>query len=154
MHDINNSFTYAYSAGTDADFLQAVTTDAISNNVIDLDTTAGIRIVGSHGPYLIIKVGVAFTSTVSIEIQLISSTLAALTGGTSRQIQAWRFLLAQLTPAGKLLVNQQLPVGIYLQYLGLNFNVFTSADAGKFEAFLSDSPETAEAVIDLEMAGS
>ncbi len=56
--------------------------------------------------------------------------------------------------AGALLVNTQLPVGKYLDYLGLNFNVFTNDTAVEFEAYLSDAPEPNELTIDLEMAGS
>lgn len=147
MHDINNSFTYAYSAGTDADFLQNVNTTEISTNVIDLDTTLGIRIVGSKGPYLIVKCPTAGSGTGTIQVQLISSTLAALTGGTSKIVNSWKFADTVMT-AGALLINQMLPVGKYYQYLGLNFVSSTTTCAG-IEAFLSDSPETAQTVVAL-----
>lgn len=157
MHNINESFTYAYNDGSEDDFGQAVTADAISTNVIKLaslaDATKGINIGGAKRPWLIIKSKVASATSVSCEIQLVNSTEAALTGGTTRQIAAFRFLQAQMT-AGALLVNTQLPAGKYLDYLGLNFNVFTNDTAVEFEAYLSDAPEPNELTIDLEMAGS
>ena len=152
MHDINNSFTYAYSAGTDADFLQNVNQSEISTNVIDLDTTLGISIVGSKGPYLIIKCPTAGATSGSIEMQLISSTHADLTSGTSDIIGMWRFTHTVMA-AGTLLVNQQLPIGKYRKYLGIKFISWTTTCAG-VEAFLSDSPETPASIPSSVTAGS
>lgn len=149
MQDVLNFFTYQ----TDGTFDQEVTADAISTDVIDLDVV-GISIQGSAKPtYIVIWTSdTAFLTTVSIEIQLISDTTAALTGAPL-EIQVWRFVLAQLG-ANQLLVNQALPVGDYARFLGLNFNVFTNATAGGFVAYLQDGPETPQTVQTLELAGS
>ena len=64
-----------------------------------------------------------------------------------------RVALADLT-AGKVVVNQQLPNLIYQRYLRLYFDVFTSAGAGTFIAYLSDGPEDAETDFDLTEGAS
>ena len=151
MLDVNNCFTYAYSAGTHADFTQAITADAASTNVIDLwgSTTlvtgeTDMAIVGAQGPYLIVKAIVLSTTSVSINFQLVSSISTTMSGASI--VAQYRFLTAQMT-AGKVLVNQQLPVGRYLRYLGMYFNVFTSDTTLEVVAWLSDTPEPAETVL-------
>ena len=146
MMDLGNVFTYAYSAGTDADLAQAVTAAAASTNYIDLDV-AGLDIVGSKGPYLIVKVGADdFETTVSIAIRLQTDTDSAF-GTALKDVAQWRFTLAQMT-AGALLINQMLPKGLYQRYLRLYFTPFTDATAGSFIAYLSDAPEPAVAQVD------
>jgi hypothetical protein len=148
MYDINNVFTHQ----GDGTLVQAVTADAASTNLIDLDA-AGVNVGGAKkGLYIVIKSTVAFLTTVSIEIQLQTDSDSGF-ATTLKEIQAWRFLLAQMT-AGALLVNQALPVWSYQRYLRLYFNVFTDATAGSFFAALSDSPEAHQTDLDLEMAGS
>ena len=152
MIDIKNCFTYAYSAGTFADFKQNVNTDENCTSPIDLDTDAGLNIVSHKGPYLVIKSIDAAASTGTIEFRLISSTEEALTGGTTVIVAMWRFTDTQMA-AGALLVNQQLPIGIYYQYLGIHFNIYTTTCAGIL-AYLSDAPEPAETVLGNTQAGS
>jgi Na+/serine symporter len=148
MYDINNVFTHD-GAGT---LPQTVTVDAASTNIIDLDA-AGVNVGGKKkGLYIVIKSIAAFATTVSIEIQLQTDSDSGF-ATTLREIQMWRFLVAQMT-AGALLVNQALPVWSYQRYLRLYFNVFTNATAGSFFAALSDSPEPHQTDLDQEMAGS
>jgi hypothetical protein len=158
MIDIKNCFTYTYSAGTVADFYQTVTAAAASTNVIDLwGITAlatgetGIRITGKNGPYLIVRMGAAAVTTVSMEIRLVSSTSTTMTGATV--VGLWRFTLAQMA-LGALLINQQLPIGKYYRYLGLYFSPFTSLTAGTVLAYLSSDPEPAELMHDMTEAAS
>lgn len=149
MFDALNCFTLQ----TDGTLVQAVTTDAASTNLLDLDV-AGISAVNpSIGPYLILKVGdTDFADTVSIEIQLQTDSDSGFST-TLREIGMWRFLLAQMT-AGALLINQMLPIWDFQRYVRLNFNVFTTAADGSFFACLADGPEPPQTDLDQEMAGS
>lgn len=152
MIDIKTCFTYAYSAGTYADFYQTVTAEAKSTNVIDL-TVAGIKIAGgARPPWLIVKVGTAAASCVSLEIKLLTATAANLTTG-AKEVKLFRFLLAQMT-AGALLINEPLGHFDYQRYLGLEFTPFTNLTAGTFLAYLQDGPESAVTDIDMVEAGS
>lgn len=153
MLDIKTCFTYAYSLGTFADFIQTVTAEAKSTNVIDLDA-ANLNIVGSSKPpWLIVKVGsVDFATCVSMEIKLLTASAANLTTN-AKEVLMFRFARATMV-AGALLVNIPLPNFKYLQYLGLEFTPFTSATAGGFLAYLSDGPEPAVAAPDNVEAGS
>ena len=153
--DINNCFTYAYSAGTQDDFFQAVTAQAWSTNAIDLDA-AGIRIAGgSKPPWYIVKVGTALATCVSMEIRLVTGT--ALTSGDisagAKEVKIHRFLRATMA-AGALLINEPLGHFDYQRYLQVEFKPFTSATGGTFLAYLSDGPETAVTDIDLVEAGT
>jgi hypothetical protein len=139
MLDRSNCFTWAESAGTEADFEQNINGTEISTNVINMDT-AGLSIAGDNGPYLIVRANAAGSGTGTIQIQLVSSTEAALTGGTSNIIQTWKFADTVIT-AGAVLINQRLPIGKYRLYLGLNFVVSTTTCA-KIVAYLSDAPES------------
>lgn len=151
MIDIKNCFTYAYSAGTFADYYQNVSADAASTNVIDLDTTAGINPVGpGKGPYLIVKSVLAASGVGTIEFRLVSSTSTTMSGSTV--VAMWRFANTIMT-AGKLLINQQLPIGKYYRYLGMYFNIYTTVCTGIL-AYLSDTPEAPETVLDNTVAGS
>jgi len=155
MFDINNHFTYAYSAGTEADFEQALTGDAASTNALDLKKAAINIAAGKRPIYLIVKAGntADFNTLTSLEIQLCTGTSIDKSTG-KKVIQKWRYALAGLT-AGTLLVNQALPVALYQRYLYLYFNVLGSdPSAGGIKAYLSDSPESAETDVDQTATGS
>jgi hypothetical protein len=143
MIDVNNCFTYAYSAGTFADFHEAVTVAAISTNVIDLDN-AGTKIAGgSKPPWLVVWVITAFASCVSMGIKLISdSVVPVLDASTAKDVATYRILLASLT-ANTLIINQPLGVFDYQRYLALEYEPYTNATAGTLCAYLSAGPETA-----------
>ena len=149
MFDALNCFTLQ----TDGTLVQAVTTDAASTNIIDLDV-AGISAVNpSIGPYLILKVGdTAFADTVSIEVRLQTDSDSGFST-TLKHIGIWRFVLAQMT-AGALLINQMLPIADFQRYVRLHFNVFTTAADGSFFGCLADGPETPQTDLTLEEAGS
>ena len=151
--DINNCFTYAYSAGTYADFFQNISgAEEVSTNVINLDA-AGIRIAGgSKPPWYIVRVGAAADACVSMEIKLITATAADLTTGV-KVVKMHRFLQAQLA-AGALIINEPLGHFDYQQYLGMEFTPFTNDNSLTVCAYLSDGPETAVTDIDLVEAGS
>ena len=138
MIDIPTCFTYAYSAGTVADFYQALTADAASTNYIDLDK-AGINIGGAHNmPFLIVRVGTVFATTVSINI-IVQTDSATNFATTKRDIMQVRPALATMV-AGALLINQALPVLTLQRYLRLYFDVFTGP-TGSVCAYLASGPE-------------
>ena len=141
MLDINTCFTYAFSAGDESDFYQDVTgAEEVSTNVIDLDV-AGIRIAGGMPPWLIIRVGTVFATTVSMDFKLVTATAADLTTG-QKIILSFRIALASLT-AGALIVNAPLPHFDYQRYLGLEITPFTQATTGTIAAWLDTGPQPA-----------
>ena len=151
MYDINNVFTYAYSAGANADNYQTITADAASTNLIDLDS-ADIKLGAGKPMYIIAKVGAAFATTVSMEIRLQTDTASGFSTALKDYLLG-RWALAQLT-AGALLLNIPMPVMKYQRYLRLYFNMFTNATAGTLFAALADSPEEAAAQVDHVEAAS
>ena len=156
MFDINNSFTYTYSSGVEADNEQAIGNDVVSTNAINLQKNAGkdgINIAAGKRPiYLIVKTGAAAWTggSGSLEIQLCTSTAADKTTG-KKVIQKWRIPYAKLG-ANTILVNQALPVALYQNYLFMFFNIFTTV--GGIKAYLSDSPESAEQDVAQQATGS
>lgn len=147
MLDVNNCFTYAYSAGTQADLVQAVSADAPSANCINLQK-AGINIAAGKRPiYLIVK-AFAASGSGSVEFQLCTGTHSDKSTGL-KVINKWRYAHTTIGASSTvmtLLINQALPVAKYQQYLYLYFNIFTTTC--KVLAYLSDSPEVAETDID------
>ena len=153
MIDLATCFTYAYSAGTFSDFVQAITSDAASTNIIDLDA-AGIRIAGgSKPPWLILRAITAEDGTAtSLEIRLQSDSDSGF-ATTLRDLYMWRFLSAQMS-AGALLINQPLGHWDYQRYLRLYFNAFAACGALTVVSYLAAGPESAVTDIDLVQAGS
>jgi hypothetical protein len=152
MVDINTCFTYAYSAGTVADFYQDISgAEEKSTNVIDLDV-AGIKIAGATPPWLVVKVGTAADACVSMEMKLLTATAANLETG-QRVINMWRFLQAQMT-AGALLINNPLGHFDYQQFLGLEFTPFTTDNSLTVFAALMNGPEPAVTDVGSVQAGS
>ena len=153
MYDINNVFTYAYSAGTDADMFQSVTADAASTNLIDLDK-ANIRLGAGTPMWIIARIGdTDWATIVSLEIILQTDTDTTFT--TALKIyKLGRFSLAELV-AGALLLNTPMPHMKYQRYMRIFFNVFTSASpAADIMVALADSPEEAALQVDMTDAGS
>ncbi len=138
MIDINNVFTYTFSAATEADLFETVTTDSASANLIDLDS-ANIKLGAGKPMYIIARVGTIFTDIVSLEIRMQTDTDSAF-GTALKDYILGRWALAQLT-AGALLLNIPMPVMQYQRYLRMFFNVFTTAGTGTIMIALSDAPE-------------
>ena len=152
MFHIKNVFTYAYSAGTQADLFQTVTADAASTNLIDLDK-ANIRLGAGKPMWVIARIGsVDWATIVSLEIILQTDTDTTFT--TALKIyKLGRFAVADMT-AGALLLNTPLPHMKYQRYMRMYFNVFTSNTAGTIMVALADGPEEAALQIDMTDAGS
>lgn len=147
--DLNNCFTYAYSAGTIADYFQTIRQDAASTNYIDLDA-ANLNIAAGKPIFLIVLVGTAFVRLTSLDIRLESDTDPGF-GTALKQINTWNVAIANLITAGACVVNQALPVQIYQRYMRIYFNVIdTNPDSGStICAFLSESPWNAFSQLDL-----
>jgi len=130
MIDINNCFTHDGSGG----LVQAITTDAISTNVIDLtmdSTKTTIQMgVGKSAPVLKVQVTVAAGGMASgIIVTLESDSAAGLSGTNKKHLTTSTLLAADLT-AGSFIFNQRLPSDTYYRYLGLRFNLVSEAATG------------------------
>jgi len=153
MIDIKNCFTYAYSAGTIADYYQNISgAEEVSTNAIDLDVV-GIKIAGgSKPPWVVMFVGTAADACVTMEIKLITSTAAALNAGV-KVIKYWRFTQAQLA-ANTLIINEPLGHFDYQRYMGFEFTPFTNDNSLTVCAFLAGGPEPAITDIAITEAGT
>jgi hypothetical protein len=152
MLDINTCFTYAYSAGTSADFYQDISgAEEKSTNEINLDV-AGIKIGGANPPWWILRVGTAADACVTMEIKLLSATAS---GGETGQkvILMYRFTQAQMT-AGALLINAPLPHFDYQQWLSLEFTPFTNDNSLTVASWLDTGPQPGVTDIGSTQAGS
>lgn len=146
MLEIDTCFTYAYSAGTKADYYEAITGAAVSTNSIDLDA-AGVMIGASKAPWLIVKVGTIFATMVSLGIKLITDSVEpVLDAATAIDVCIWRFARARMT-AGALLINQQLPPWEYRQWITMEWEPYTNG-TGSLIAYLAAGPEPAETVVE------
>jgi hypothetical protein len=123
-------FTDAVAAsGTDA--------SAILGDVVDLGGTT--QDIGNGEPmYLVIQVDTAYSSAgTSVEFQLRSSTLAALTGGTTTtHLSSGALATGSGIAAGTTYVYP-LPMATYQRYLGLWKVTVGAVAAGKVNAFLT-----------------
>ncbi len=153
MYDINNVFTYAYSAGDETDMFQAVTADANSTNAIDLDS-ANIKLGAGKPMYIIARIGDTDWATIaSLEIRLQTDTDSSFSTAVKDYILG-RWVVGALT-AGALLLNTPMPVMQYQRWLRVYFNVFTSASpAADIMVALADSPEEAALQVDHVEASS
>ena len=147
MFDMYNCFTAVLTTGV---IPQDITTQAASTNYIDLDV-ANVRIAGGKGQFLIVRVGTAFTasSATGLDIRLETDTASGFATAL-KQVFSVNIPNASLT-AGKLLINQQLPVQKYQRYMRLYFNPVggdVTYTAGSLIAYLQDHPEPAEAQLD------
>lgn len=152
MYHIDNVFTYAFSAGTNADLFQTVTADAASTNIIDLDA-ANIRLGAGKPMWIVVRIGsVDFATVVSMEIRLQTDTDDGFATAL-KDYNLGRWTVANMT-AGSLLLNIPMPHMQYQRYLRLFFNMFTDNTAGTVFAALADSPEAAELQVDHVEAAS
>lgn len=123
---------------------QAVTTTAISTNVLDTNPSGSANAIkdlgqgdGLQGVALTVNVPVAFTGGTSIQINLESSAAAGLTSPTVHWASPV-IPLASLTQ-GAVLARVPLPMGDYLRYVGVRYTVVGTMTAGAVDAQLSKS---------------
>lgn len=123
---------------------QAVTSTAISTNVIDLGpvTDNTLRDIGTgESMYLIVSTNTAATDTSSdatLTVTLESDSAVGLDSSATVHYSTGAIAFANFATAGTVLVAVRLPAGNYEQYLGVRYTVASGPlTAGKFDAFLT-----------------
>lgn len=124
---------------------QAVTSSAISTNVMDLGATPTLRDLGSGTPvYLVIQVDAAATATgaATVTFSLESDSTADLATSATVHITTAAIGKATLV-AGYQVLIQALPLErTYERYLGVRYTVATGPlTGGTFSAFLTLDPQ-------------
>lgn len=123
---------------------QAVTSTAISTNVIDLGpvTDNVLRNIGTGEPvYLIVSTNTTATDTSSdatLTVTLESDSTANLATSATVHYSTGAIAFAGYATAGTVVAAVQLPAGNYEQYLGVRYTVASGPlTAGAFDAFLT-----------------
>lgn len=135
---------------------QAVTSTAISTNVVDLAPlgngvgTNTLRDLGAGEPmWLIVRTLAAATdsgSDATLTVTLESDSTENLATSATVHYSTGALAFATFSPAGTELVRVRLPGGSYERYLGVRYTVASGPlTAGTFDAFLvkdADKPAT------------
>lgn len=121
---------------------QAVTSTAISTNVIDLGSTNTLKDIGAgESVYLVVQTIVAATDTSSdatLTVSLESDSTENLATSATVHFTTGALAFAAFSPAGTVLAAVRLPVGSYERYLGVRYTVASGPlTAGNFDAFLT-----------------
>jgi hypothetical protein len=123
---------------------QAVTTTAISTNVIDtLPMTGNPNLTqnlgGFQGAFLVVQVDVTFTGATSMAISLESDSTANLATSPTVHFNSGAILEASLIAGsnGGNLIVIPLPAGAYERFLGLRYTVVGTHTAGSISAFIT-----------------
>lgn len=135
---------------------QAVTSTAISTNVIDINsTTIGntVRDIGTgEDVYLVVQTSVAATdsgSDATLTVSLESDSTANLATSATVHYSTGALAFAAFSPAGTVLACVRLPSGLYERYLGVRYTVASGPlTAGNFDAFLTKDPQKFRAYAD------
>ena len=142
MIDLGLCFTYAYSAGTFADYHEAVTAAAVSVNYIDLDAAGIVPSGGSKPLWLVVWNMTVQATIVSMGIKLITdSAIPVIDAATADDVMVQRFALVTMA-ANTLLINAPLPHFKYKQFLAIEYEPYTEG-TGSILAYLATCPETA-----------
>jgi hypothetical protein len=122
---------------------QAITADAISD-VIDrgalAPTTANLGGGFAGSLFLVIQIGTAFATTVTMEVKLASDSTANLATSPTIHASTGAIPLAQLT-ANTVVAVIPVPPGAYERFVGLIYDMTTNATAGTVRAFLTMTPD-------------
>ena len=141
---------------------QAVTSTAISTNVVDLLTTSsGAATLTSLSPntivdigqgedvYLVVQTAVACTDTSSdatLTVTLESDTAVGLASAPVVHFSTGALAFAAFSPAGTVLAQIKLPNADYKRYLGVRYTVASGPlTAGAFDAFLTTNVQRSKA---------
>ncbi len=121
---------------------QAVTSTAISTNVIDLGATPTLRDIGNGQPlYLVVITQATCTDTSSdatVTFSLESDSTANLATSATVHFTTGALAFATYATAGTLVAAVALPFSSYERYLGLRYTVASGPlTAGAFDAFLT-----------------
>lgn len=132
---------------------QAVTSTAISTNVIDLAPLGGgtgtntVRDIGSgEDVYLVVRTVGAATdsgSDATLTVTLESDSTENLATSPTVHFSTGAMAFAAFSPAGTELAAIKLPAGNYERYLGVRFTVGSGPlTAGTFDAFLTKDAQS------------
>lgn len=134
---------------------QAVTSTAISTNVIDLGpvTDNTLRDIGTgEDVYLVVQTRTAATDTSSdatLTVTLESDSVEALSSSPTVHYSTGALAFAAFSPAGASLACVRLPAGNYERYLGVRYTVASGPlTAGNFDAFLTKDVQKYRAYAD------
>lgn len=124
---------------------QAVTSTAISTNVLDLNpdgSANAIQDVGNGEPvYLVVQTQTAATdsgSDATLTVTLESDTDPALATTPVVHFSSGALAFSAFSPAGSRLVAIRLPSANYQRYIGVRYTVASGPlTAGKFDAFIA-----------------
>ena len=122
---------------------QAVTSTAISTNVIDLNSSYNtLRDIGAGEPiYLVISTQTTCTdssSDATVTFSLESDSTADLATSATVHFTTGAKAFATYATAGTTVVATALPLGEYERYLGVRYTVASGPlTAGNFDAFLT-----------------
>lgn len=135
---------------------QAVTSTAISANVIDLLTTGAAASATAIGPNATINIGIGCPlwlvvqtrtactdvgSDATLQVTLESDTAVGLASAPVVHLNTGALAFAAFSAAGTRVLVAPLPSGSYKRYLGLRFTVASGPlTAGTFDAFLTTDP--------------
>ena len=138
---------------------QAVTSTAISTNVIDLGATNTLKDVGvGEDVWLVVLTQTAATdsgSDATLTVTLESDSTANLATSATVHYSTGALAFAAFSPAGTVLAAVRLPSGSYERYLGVRYTVASGPlTDGKFDAFLTKDVQKWRAYADAVTIGS
>lgn len=125
---------------------QAVTSSAISTNVIDLGDDSTLQNIGGGDVYFVVQTQTTATddsSDATLTVTLESDSAVGLDSSATVHISTGTLAFAAFATAGTVLCCIALPRGVnYERYLGARFTVGSGPlTAGKFDAFLTRDPQ-------------
>ncbi len=125
---------------------QAVTSTAISTNVIDTGGDSTLKQLGGPGAvYLVVKTQTTATdsgSDATLAVTLESDSTADLATSATVHASSGTLAFADFATAGTTLMAVQLPQDAYERYLGVRYTVASGPlTAGAFDAFLTRDPQ-------------
>jgi len=132
---------------------QAVTSTAISSNVIDLGATNTLKDIGTgQDVYLVVSTQTAATdsgSDATLTVTLESDSTANLATSATVHYSTGAMAFSAFSPAGTVLAAVKLPAGNYERYVGVRYTVASGPlTAGKFDAFLTTDVQAWRAYAD------
>ena len=124
---------------------QAVTSTALSTNVMDLNSVGGPNVLideGSGEPvYLVVRTVTACTdsgSDATLTVTLESDSVTTIDSSATVHFSTGAIAFANFSPAGTRVCAVRLPHGDYERYLGVRYTVASGPlTAGAFTAFLT-----------------
>lgn len=135
---IDKRLQFASNIDANGPTIAVVFGDVVDTN--DLGTS-GQDLGGGEPIYLVVRVATAYSAAgTSVKLDFRSSTLAALTGGTTTT----HLTTEAVSTASGIAAGTQwiwpLPSGVYQRYIGMFVTTVGAVAAGKVDAFLTKDP--------------